>query len=117
MSSLETEQGSSSSEPAVPAERFTQAGMWASPPVAFREMHAEKRVLEREMIEVLQNEMEKLPESQRVVVMLRDVDGLSSEEVCNALEISESNQRVLLHRGRAKLRAALERTFAEDKTR
>jgi RNA polymerase sigma-70 factor, ECF subfamily len=48
------------------------------------------------------------------VVSLRDIEGWSSEEVCNALELSETNQRVLLHRGRSRLRAALEEYLSED---
>ena len=52
------------------------------------------------------------PSRQRAVVMLRDVDGLSSEEVCEVLEISEANQRVLLHRGRSQLRASARRVRA-----
>jgi RNA polymerase sigma-70 factor (ECF subfamily) len=52
--------------------------------------------------------LEGLPDRQRVVVSLRDVHGLSAEEVCSALDISATNQRVLLHRGRAHLRLALE---------
>jgi len=52
-----------------------------------------------------------LPDRQREVVTLRDVEGLSSEEVCSVLEISEANQRVLLHRGRSRLRQALETEF------
>jgi RNA polymerase sigma-70 factor (ECF subfamily) len=52
-----------------------------------------------------------LPARQRAVVTLRDVEGLSSEEVCGVLEISEVNQRVLLHRGRSKLRQLLESDF------
>ena len=55
-----------------------------------------------------------LPAAQRAVVSLRDIEGWSSEEVCNALEVSETNQRVLLHRGRSKLRAALEHYLSED---
>ena len=49
-----------------------------------------------------------LPPSQRAVIVLRDVEGWSSEEVCNALELTETNQRVLLHRARSKVRKALE---------
>jgi RNA polymerase sigma-70 factor (ECF subfamily) len=52
--------------------------------------------------------LQELPERQRAVVTLRDVHGLSSDEVCAALDLSPANQRVLLHRGRAKLRAVLE---------
>ena len=55
-----------------------------------------------------------LPEQQRTVVSLRDIDGLASEEVCLALGISAGNQRVLLHRGRARLRAALEDFYVHD---
>jgi RNA polymerase sigma-70 factor (ECF subfamily) len=55
-----------------------------------------------------------LPDSQRIVVTLRDIAGWDSEEVCDALGLSEGNQRVLLHRGRAKLRAALERYLEGD---
>lgn len=52
--------------------------------------------------------IETLPASQRAVISLRDVEGWSSEEVCDLLEISEGNQRVLLHRARSKVREALE---------
>ena len=52
--------------------------------------------------------LEQLPENQRAVVTLRDVEGLSSNEVCELLEISAANQRVLLHRGRTALRRVLE---------
>jgi RNA polymerase sigma-70 factor (ECF subfamily) len=52
--------------------------------------------------------LHQLPLNQRAVVTLRDVEGLESEEVCNVLQIRETNQRVLLHRARAKLRRALE---------
>jgi RNA polymerase sigma-70 factor (ECF subfamily) len=54
-----------------------------------------------------------LPPMQRLVILMRDLEGFESEETCNALEISETNQRVLLHRARAKVRAALEKHFGE----
>jgi RNA polymerase sigma-70 factor (ECF subfamily) len=63
---------------------------------------------------VLAQAIEGLPATQRAVVSLRDVEGWTSEEVCNALEISETNQRVLLHRGRSKVRRALEEYLSED---
>jgi RNA polymerase sigma-70 factor (ECF subfamily) len=49
-----------------------------------------------------------LPPAQKTVLTLRDVEGFSAEEVCNALDLTETNGRVLLHRARAKVRAALE---------
>jgi RNA polymerase sigma-70 factor (ECF subfamily) len=52
-----------------------------------------------------------MPERQRAVVMLRDVDGLRSDEVCEVLALTPANERVLLHRGRSRLRAALEETM------
>jgi RNA polymerase sigma factor (sigma-70 family) len=55
--------------------------------------------------------LRELPDRQRTVVSLRDVNGLSSDEVCSLLDVSAANQRVLLHRGRAKLRAVLEHYY------
>jgi RNA polymerase sigma-70 factor (ECF subfamily) len=70
-------------------------------------------LLHREALGVVEQAMTALPAAQRAVVTLRDVEGLAAAEVCNILEISETNQRVLLHRARSKLRAALERYMAE----
>src|ERR687887_102638 len=66
-----------------------------------------------EAVARIQSEIDKLPEGQRLVITMRDVDGLSSEEVRSALEISETNQRVLLHRARSKVRAALEDYYSD----
>ena len=57
--------------------------------------------------------IEELPPAQRAVIALRDVQGLGSHEVCNILAISETNQRVLLHRARAKVRRELEGYLAK----
>jgi RNA polymerase sigma-70 factor (ECF subfamily) len=105
-------------ESAVPEDRFRGAddlwpGHWASPPRPLDTV-PEERLLAREARERIAEALETLPESQRVVVTLRDVAGWDSDEVCDALGLSEGNQRVLLHRGRAKLRAALERYLEED---
>ena len=104
-------------ERAVPEERFRRRddlwpGHWASPPRALDTV-PEERLLARETRGRIAEALEALPESQRVVVTLRDVAGWDSDEVCDALGLSEGNQRVLLHRGRAKLRAALERYIEE----
>jgi RNA polymerase sigma-70 factor (ECF subfamily) len=67
-----------------------------------------ERLLARETIAVVRAAVDELPPAQRVVLGLRDVDGWSAQEVCDALEITPGNQRVLLHRARSRLRAALE---------
>jgi RNA polymerase sigma-70 factor (ECF subfamily) len=66
-------------------------------------------------LECIEEVLAELPPNQRAVVTLRDVEGLEPEEVRELLQLSESNQRVLLHRGRAKLRRALEERFGEGR--
>ena len=68
-----------------------------------------------ETLRVIESALAELPEAQRQVVVLRDVEGLSSEEICNILEVSDTTQRVLLHRGRARVRQALDR-YVKDGT-
>jgi RNA polymerase sigma-70 factor (ECF subfamily) len=83
-------------------ERFP--GHWSVPP---REL-PEERLLAAETRERIAAAIEALPPTQRAVISLRDVAGWSSDEVCNALDLSEVNQRVLLHRARARVRQELE---------
>ncbi|MGK3966838.1 RNA polymerase sigma factor [Sorangium sp. So ce118] len=97
------------SEPAVDPARFDGTGDWVNPPVPWTEQSPEGLLLRKEIGVVLQRELEALAPGQRAVIVLRDVEGCPSDEVCEILGISEANQRVLLHRGRSKLRAALER--------
>jgi len=100
-------------EAAVATDRFrpeddpAEPGRGTRPP---RDLGAspERRFLVREAREQLQHAIEALPENQRRVLVLRDVEGRSTEEVCHTLRIRETNVRVLLHRARAKVRAALE---------
>lgn len=66
-----------------------------------------------ELVAVAKRELDKLPDRQRMVVTLRDMHGFDSSEVCEVLDISVANQRVLLHRGRAAVRQALE-TYLGD---
>jgi RNA polymerase sigma-70 factor (ECF subfamily) len=73
----------------------------------------EGSVLGEELVAVARDELDKLPERQRVVVTMRDMLGFDSAEVCELLAISTANQRVLLHRGRAALRQVLE-NYLED---
>jgi RNA polymerase sigma-70 factor, ECF subfamily len=93
--------------PAVDASRFGPSGAWAVPPEHWIE-EAENRIDAVKLTELLRGGLDGLPARQREVVLLRDVEGLSSSEVCEVLTISEANQRVLLHRGRSKLRQVLE---------
>ncbi len=93
--------------PVVDASRFDAAGAWMSPPQHWIE-DSDERMLAEGLAERINASLSELPPRQREVVMLRDVDGLSSHEVCEVLSISEANQRVLLHRGRSRLRQELE---------
>jgi RNA polymerase sigma-70 factor, ECF subfamily len=81
-------------------------GHWSSPPRRFDPTAGE--IEDDELRRVIESAVAVLPASQQRVVWLRDVQGWTSVEVCDALNLSEANQRVLLHRGRAKVRAALE---------
>jgi len=92
----------------VEPERFDARGFWSLPPARWDD-GPENLTLRKEAREAIERELGTLPEAQRTVVTLRDLEGWSSEEVCNVLALSETNQRVLLHRGRQRLRAALER--------
>ena len=93
--------------PAVDASRFGPDGAWIAPPEHWIE-EAEDRLAAGRIAVLLRAALDTLPARQREVVTLRDVEAMSSEEVCLVLGISEANQRVLLHRGRTKLRQMLE---------
>jgi RNA polymerase sigma-70 factor (ECF subfamily) len=99
----------------VEQERFAPSGFWCDPPVRVRfppDDAPEALLLRKEARAHIERELEALPAAQRTVVTLRDLEDWSSEEVCNVLEVSETNQRVLLHRGRTRLRASLERYYS-----
>jgi RNA polymerase sigma-70 factor (ECF subfamily) len=98
-------------QPAVDPERFLPAehpawpGHWACAPEAWAT--PEERLLSSETQSLIRAEIEALPRVQRLVVTLRDVEGWSAQEACDALHVTPANQRVLLHRARAKVCAAL----------
>jgi RNA polymerase sigma-70 factor (ECF subfamily) len=96
---------------AVDPDRFQKddeawPGHWATPPRPWQK--PERRLLSLEARARLRSALDALPARQRVVVSLRDVEGLTAEEVCGMLDVSTENQRVLLHRGRSRLRSMLE---------
>ena len=106
-----------SGQESVPADRFlgddsAWPGHWAS---ALPEWNRPlERLLSAEVRRLISAAIDQLPEVQRRVVSLRDVEGWSAEEVCNVLELSETNQRVLLHRARSKLRDVIDRSGVQE---
>jgi RNA polymerase sigma-70 factor (ECF subfamily) len=108
--------GGEPDEPAIDPDRFQSdddawPGHWATPPRPWQK--PERRLLSLEARGHLKAALDGLPERQRLVVTLRDVEGFDADEVCELLDLSPENQRVLLHRGRSRLRTALE-TYVED---
>jgi RNA polymerase sigma-70 factor, ECF subfamily len=109
-SSLQDEQ-----RPTVDPERFfppdhsVAPGAWATPPVPL----PEQVLLADETLQIVEATIETLPPAQRAVITLNDVEGWGADEIRNALELTETNRRVLLHRARAKVRRALEEYAAE----
>jgi RNA polymerase sigma-70 factor, ECF subfamily len=87
-------------------DRFDKSGAWVVPPEPWAE-RADDRIVAELLATRVQELLPSLPESQRHVVVLRDLEGLSSDDVATIVGISDGNQRVLLHRGRAQLRQLL----------
>lgn len=112
------ERGADPFEPSVDPERFLPADHpdwphhWASAPNHWDES-PENLLLSAESRAYIEEAIATLPPSQREVITLHDVEGLSSEEVCNVLSLTETNQRVLLHRARSRVRRALEKYLDE----
>lgn len=105
-------------EPAVDADLFVpdgqpDAGWWASHPASWSAL-PEERLLAAETRGMIEQAVAALPSNQRIVISLRDIEGWPADEVCQLLQLSEVNQRVLLHRARARVRRALEQHLAES---
>lgn len=97
-------------EPAVDPSRFDSAGAWAQPLESWAD--TDDRLVAASWSQCLQEALADLPPRQREIVVLRDMEGLPSTDVCEVLGITEGNQRVLLHRGRSRLRSVLESELA-----
>jgi RNA polymerase sigma-70 factor (ECF subfamily) len=97
--------------PTVDPSRFTSEGAWTSAPADWHD-DPEASLESDEALRIARAAIAELPERQRIVITLRDLEGLSSDEVRNVLDVTETNQRVLLHRARAKVRKALEEWIA-----
>lgn len=90
--------------------RFSSGGFWtAGGPRPWRESDIDKK----RIVDIVRREIEHLPEAQRAVVIMRDIEGLDGKEVCNVLGIQETHQRVLLHRARTMLRSKIEKELGE----
>ena len=112
------ESEASSDEPSVDPDRFRPpgdhwAGGWLRPPLSW-EGAPEQQLLSDEIGRFVRAAVADLPAAQRQVIALRDIEGWESTEVCQLLEISEGNQRVLLHRARSKVRQALAAYFGDE---
>lgn len=101
--------------PAVDPSRFGASGSWSQPPQPWDLTSPEGRAASAQLVEHVRKAIDELPASQRAIVLLRDVEGCTAEEACNVLGVSETNQRVLLHRGRSRVRKALEALLARPK--
>jgi RNA polymerase sigma-70 factor, ECF subfamily len=112
-SSLKDPQSEPDYEPAVDPSRFNARGMWAETPPRWTDAPPEELLARRETMELIQRAIVELPDNQRAIITLRDVEDVAPDEICNILEISETNQRVLLHRARSKIRSALEQHLSK----
>ena len=100
-------------EPAVEPERFRGPddpfpGHWRAYPGNWQRL-PEEELADRETLDIVLSTIQQLPPPQRLVITMRDIQGCDAAEVCEVLDVSEGNQRVLLHRARSKVRSALER--------
>jgi RNA polymerase sigma-70 factor (ECF subfamily) len=104
-------------EPSVDPRRFRRGlrarGAWKRPPHPWSE--PEQRAVDAETLATIREVIDRLPPDQREVITMRDLLGWSAPEVCEALEVSDANQRVLLHRARSKVRGSLERQYDQDR--
>ncbi len=98
--------------PSVPAARFDERGVWRDPPAPFADTLVE-RLGRADLVEAVTASIAALGEPSRSVVTLRDVEGLSTEEVAEMTGLSPGNVRVVLHRARARIRAAVEDAMKE----
>lgn len=101
------------SQGSVNDARFDERKHWSHPPLEWT-ISPEDHLMTRQLAQVIKDTIESLPANQRVVVTLRDVEGMSAKQTCELLELSDGNHRVLLHRGRAALRSAVESYLTGD---
>lgn len=106
---------SSSVEASLFVMEGSGAGHWKIPPKDWEPDTPERALLSKECREMIEGAIAALPWMQRQVITLRDLEGVSSEDICNIVGISETNQRVLLHRARTKVRRILNHYLSDEK--
>ena len=89
-------------------ERYGSDGRWVAPPANWSADTPEALLAAKDMRAVISKALDQMPTPQRVVLTLKDIEGLSFDEICNILDVSASNARVLLHRGRRRLWSAID---------
>jgi RNA polymerase sigma-70 factor, ECF subfamily len=109
--------GLSSRESAVGGEHFRADGHWTELPALWDELDPERVIGGRQLWEIVHEVIQALPDAQKATVVMRDIEGQSSEEVCALLGVSAENQRVLLHRARGRVRTAIEAAMAAGQAR
>lgn len=102
-----------SNENTVASERFDRQGCWSDPPAHWTD-RVDDQLVAVDLAGQIHAAIDALPDGQRQVVVLRDVEGMDPASVCDLLELTEANQRVLLHRGRARIRQLIENQMRGD---
>lgn len=113
--SMSAQMGDDLDAPAVEPSRFGHDGHWTQPPESFDGLDPERIVSGREIWRLIRAEIDLLPPAQRAVLLMRDVEGRDAAETCRLLDLTQENQRVLLHRARAKLRNRIEELVSNDR--
>lgn len=98
---------------AVDPARFNASGRWGSPPAAWHADTPDDLLGRQELRRCIDRALDALPPMQRAAVTLRDMQGMDMESICKVLEVSESNARVLLHRGRSRIQATIEEYYQQ----
>lgn len=93
----------------LPSERFAGDGHWAIPPRTWHGDTPESLMASEQLREKIHTAISNLPPAQQTILTLRDMEGMSMEEICKILDITESNSRVLLHRARARIWQVIEK--------
>lgn len=105
---LAAEPDGADDDQAVSPDRFDKSGHWIQPPASFDGLNPERIFAGRQLWQHVRAVIELLPEAQKAVLIMRDVEGVDAAETCRQLDLTQENQRILLHRARARIRKEIE---------